>query len=468
MERLLIRVPATYQSERAYILTVVLHQWLGLDFDMALKDDIGWVEISLSANNIKALRLNDNLFQTETQSWLKIQSLPVQPLPKWKVDVKEIRELLVTPDIPVIFGNLLKNSSYVDIEEDIIELGIDILGSAFFMLTRYEEYIEPERDLHDRFPASASLAYQEGFLDRPIINEYIEILWWCLNRLWPGLARKKRRFRTIVSHDIDVPFAQAFSSTTQLIRNCIGDIVRRRSLYLAMQRTQSWQAVKKGDYKQDLNYTFDRIMDISEINNLKSAFYFKTACTNKTYDNNYSIKHPYIRKLIKDIHNRGHEIGFHPSYETYLNWSRLKGEFDKLLEVCEQEGIQQSQWGGRQHYLRWRVPQTWRSWADIGLNYDSTLTYVEHAGFRCGVCYEYQTFDLEQSRPLSLFEYPLIIMDGSILEKQNMDLGGNEAVEYIMKLKRRCQQFQGQFTHLWHNNIFTDIKIWQTYEALLK
>ncbi len=183
MERLLIRVPATYQSERAYILTVVLHQWLGLDFDMALKDDIGWVEISLSANNIKALRLNDNLFQTETQSWLKIQSLPVQPLPKWKVDVKEIRELLVTPDIPVIFGNLLKNSSYVDIEEDIIELGIDILGSAFFMLTRYEEYIEPERDLHDRFPASASLAYQEGFLDRPIINEYIEILWWCLNRL---------------------------------------------------------------------------------------------------------------------------------------------------------------------------------------------------------------------------------------------------------------------------------------------
>ena len=467
MKKILIRVPATYQPERAYIFTVIFHQWLGLDFGME-QADIGYVEISLGANDIKMLRLNDSLFQTEPQSWLKEQSLPIQPLPQWKVDIQEIQELLIIHDIPIIFGSSVKNNTFMDINGNIIDLGIDIFGAAFFMLTRYEESVKSDRDQHDRFPASASLAYQEGFLDRPIINEYIEILWWCLKRLWPGLVRKKRSFRAIVSHDVDVPFAQAFKSKTQLIRNCGGDIVRRKSLAIAIKRAKLWQMVKKGDYKQDLNYTFDYIMDINELNNLKGNFYFKTACTNKTYDDNYSIDHPYIKQLIRDIHNRGHEIGFHPSYETYQNSNQTKIEFNKLLEVCEKKGIQKSQWGGRQHYLRWRGPQTWRNWADAGLSYDSTLSYVDHAGFRCGVCYEFQVFDLEQRKPLSLFEYPLIIMENSILEKQNMSLSGDEAVNYMKKLKSRCQQFQGQFTHLWHNNVFTNIEIRQMYERLLE
>lgn len=43
---------------------------------------------------------------------------------------------------------------------------------------------------HDRFPATASLAYRAGFLDRPQIDEYLEILWAAMRRLWPGLQRK--------------------------------------------------------------------------------------------------------------------------------------------------------------------------------------------------------------------------------------------------------------------------------------
>ncbi len=37
-----------------------------------------------------------------------------------------------------------------------------ILGSAFFALSRYEEIIFSERDMHDRFPAYASIAYMES------------------------------------------------------------------------------------------------------------------------------------------------------------------------------------------------------------------------------------------------------------------------------------------------------------------
>ena len=68
------------------------------------------------------------------------------------------------------------------------------LADKIFMLSRYEEVVKSDRDRFDRFPASASLAAQEGFLNRPIVNEYLEILWACLIRLWPQMQRNHAHF----------------------------------------------------------------------------------------------------------------------------------------------------------------------------------------------------------------------------------------------------------------------------------
>jgi len=34
-----------------------------------------------------------------------------------------------------------------------------------------------------------------------------------------------------------------------------------------------------------------------------------------------------------------------------------------------------------------------RAWADAGMDYDSTLSYADRPGFRCGTCSEYPAFD---------------------------------------------------------------------------
>ena len=448
-----------------------MRDFLGIEFrtlieerqDVLIEDD--------GTRNGRRLRIACILFQTHTNQWLTEDSLPRQPLDTWET-VGDLHDVpLASSRLPLIYGCGIAqegSAKYLTEDQDELRLGLDVFGAAFFMLTRYEEYVRPDRDQHDRFPAIASLAYEEGFLDRPIINEYIEILWWCMKRLWPELERKKRGFRTIVSHDVDVPFAQAFSGIPQLIRNCGGDILRRKSPARAIQRAKAWSAVKRGDYRQDLNYTFDRIMDISEQNGLQSAFYFKTACTDPVYDNSYSVDHPYIRQLIKDIHQRGHEIGFHPSYITYNDQAQTRKEYERLRKVCEEEGIKQEHWGGRQHYLRWQVPVTWRNWAEAGLDYDSTLSYADHAGFRCGVCYEFPVYDLEQRKTLDLVERPLVVMEGSVLGEQYMGLNGQVALDYMLHLKRLCQQFDGDFTLLWHNSSFDTPPIWKMYSSVLQ
>ena len=75
-------------------------------------------------------------------------------------------------DIPVIYGNAKLNIE----NSKLITCGIDIFASSFFMLTRWEEYVNKSRDLHNRFPGNESLALKFNFLNRPIVNEYVVML----------------------------------------------------------------------------------------------------------------------------------------------------------------------------------------------------------------------------------------------------------------------------------------------------
>ena len=356
----------------------------------------------------------------------------------------------------------------VEFGDDLVRINFDILGSIFYILTRAEEIASPVRDEHGRFPAKASHAYQNGYLDRPVVDEYIEILWWCMKRLWSGLERKLRQFHMVVSHDVDVPFAEAFSSPARVLRSFGGDIIKRRDPARAFKRIGNWAATRRGDFKRDTNYTFDRIMDINKKHGLQSAFYFKTACTNREFDCNYTINHPYIRQMMREIHGRGHEIGFHPSYETYKDPVQTKKEFEKLLQVCEEEGIKQIAWGGRQHYLRWEPPTTWRNWSEAGLNYDSTLSYADCAGFRCGTCHEFPVFDLEQGKELPLIERPLIVMEGTLFGENYMNLSHEEAFAHAKMLKDQCRKYGGDFTLLWHNSSFQSERDWEVYQQILQ
>jgi hypothetical protein len=380
-----------------------------------------------------------------------------------------VQEVLGESEVPILSRpeDPLPNP-LVEFGDNEVKINFDILGSIFYTLTRAEEIASPVRDEHGRFPAKASHAYLNGYLHRPVVDEYIEILWWCMKRLWPRLERRPRQFRMVLSHDVDIPFAEAFSSPARVLRSFGGDIIKRRDPARAFKRIGNWVATRRGDFKRDTNYTFDRIMDISEKHGLQSAFYFKTACTNPEFDCNYSIDHPYIRQMMREIHSRGHEIGFHPSYETYRDPVQTKKEFDKLLQVCEEEGIDQRNWGGRQHYLRWEAPTTWRNWSEAGLNYDSTLSYADCAGFRCGTCHEFPVFDVEQGKELPLIERPLIVMEGSLFGENYMDLSHEEAFAHAKMLKDQCRKYGGDFTLLWHNSSFQSERDWEVYQEIIR
>lgn len=452
---LTVEVPPGLAEARKYAVQVLIGQFLGLEYELRTGEP-GCVRLVLDDHPIEVA---DVFFMSAESSWLSQSTIPSLPLSTWNPSIALPGVILAEQAIPVLFGQPYQSNTYLDLRDDRAWLGLDVFGSAFFMLSRYEEVVGKDRDTHDRFPSHASIAAQAGFLHRPIVNEYLEILWSVMCRIWPKVPpRRKRHFRVIPSHDVDSPYYYAFTGPLRAARRFAGDIsIRSMSPAEAFQRLRNWHRVRRGQVYRDPHDTFDQIMDSSEAAGLRSSFYFICGHTGGKIDGDYSIDDPRLRQVIRRIHDRGHEIGIHPSYNTYLQVAALRAELDALKRVCIQENIAQESFGGRQHFLRWRTPNTFRNWENVGLTYDSTLSFADRAGFRCGTCYEYTTFDVENQKILRLHERPLVIMECSIIDERYLGLGtGDAAADYIQNLKRSCRLFNGDFSLLWHNSRLVD------------
>ena len=443
---LVVHLPDNCRAERSYVLDVVLGEFLGLRFDVAWVPGATQVSIR-DGDHGPALRLADDFFAWAADHWLEA-GVPL-PLAGPAAALPRARLAPFDDALPVMFGHAGADGAWTHGDAGGATLGLDVFGAAFFMLSRYEELVSAARDEHGRFPASASVAGQAGLLERPIVDDYVQVLWHALERLWPRLDRRAGAFRTHLTHDVDLPLKHGFSPWYRTGAAALRDAVRSGPS-AAVGRLRAWRTVRGGRPEIDPYNTFGWLMDLAERQGLRGAYYF-LAGRHHAHDGLYEIEHPFIARLMRDLHARGHEIGLHPSYTTYLDAARTADEFARLRRAAEGAGVRQSGWGGRQHFLRWRNPDTLRNWESAGLLYDSTLGYADHNGFRCGVCREYPAYDLPQRRRMSLRLRPLIMMESTFAT--HMKLGwGQRALDHAVRLKDACRRVDGDFVLLWHNS----------------
>jgi hypothetical protein len=336
------------------------------------------------------------------------------------------------------------------------------------MLLRVEEYKNCSADSHERFPAIASNSFQSGTLERPIVDELFEVIRQSVARQWPYVTLTKLSPTTIVTCDVDNPYEFYTHSPRAFLKKIGGDLLKRNSFNEFSRTWRNYIRTARGDYSSDPNNTFDWMMDVNENAGNKMAFYFLVDKTVPAFDAHYSIDEPRIRKLIRRIYDRGHEIGLHASYGTFKDSEQMKKEADKLRQVMDEEGIKQDEIGSRQHFLRWSTPETARYLEAAGIAYDTTLGYADHAGFRCGTSHEFPMFDIENQKILNLRERPLILMEASVLNAKYMNKGYcDDTLEYMKSLKDTCHRYGGTFTMLWHNSHFLNDKDKAFYQELV-
>jgi len=454
---LLVRTPETRVAERRYILDVVLEEWLGLPYALSFhREPVVWITRAGDPSGI-SLSMPDTLLSVADADWLTSRSLPSEPLRRTRVEAPELpgaprspaRESQTPHDLPVLFGDTEARTTWTADEKG-LALNVDVLGTAFFFLTAYEDVVRSVRDAYGRFPASESLGVREGFIDRPVVDEAVDLLWMGIEAIWPDVVRRDDPFRLQLTHDVDQPWGVLGRTAPNVLRSIGADLAVRRDPALAGRRLLAVLDGGRGRVDRDPVNTFDFLMDVSEGHGLRSTFYFLAGNVPGEPDFRYRITDPPILDLIGRIRDRGHAIGLHGSHASHGSLERTAFELAALRQACDDLGFQQPSWGVRQHYLRLDAPRTWRIHEAAGLTHDSTFGYADRVGFRAGTARAFTVFDLLDRRALALRERPLIAMDVALFE--GMRLGLDEGMARVRELVDRSRRHGGDTVLLFHNN----------------
>ena len=97
-------------------------------------------------------------------------------------------------------------------------LSFDPFGATFYMLTRYEEYLPHIKDKFGRFEAKESLAYKHGFLNKPVVDQWAQILKLELIKKYPQLKFPTKKFKFINTIDIDSAYLYLEKVRTNVIK----------------------------------------------------------------------------------------------------------------------------------------------------------------------------------------------------------------------------------------------------------
>jgi len=446
---ILIIIPEHFFPERQYAVDVLMREILGLDYRIERKHQRDY---EFFLENGRKLIIRDHFFSliSNGSDYLNENYLPG--------NVKFIKNQFIKgEDIPVIYG-----SQQLEISSQRIICGVDIAASVFFMLTRWEEYVVGTRDIHERFPAIASLAFKYRFLDRPVVNEYAEMLWQMLYHLGCRQQRKENSFSFVLTYDVDTLLK--WLGWNHVLRTAAGDILKRKQFRTAFSYIWEYKKISTKEIKDPFD-VYDWLMDLSESLLLKSHFYFMSSGLSKVHEDNitpYPLRHPKTLEIFTKIKKREHIIGFHPGYDSYRNqplWEQQKRKLEEAFDcdiTC-----------GRQHYLRFEVPHTWQLWENQHMEIDSTCGYADREGFRCGTGNTFTVFNIITRKPLKLKEQPLIFMDqrsffsggykGSSLFDHNLPL-----------IIDNAKTFNTPVTLLFHNRSFEDYAFVQMYKEILK
>lgn len=429
---LTVHTSPAFWEEKAYAMHVVLGEILGIPFRM--EPEAGARQHRLAIPDGREVRLADRF--ADLQEWEAQDALPKQHPHLSKSGEK----------IVCLFGDFNFHAAV-----DFFFLDIDLFAAAFFMLSRVEEKRPELLDEHGRFPARHSLAFRAGFLDRPVVNEWADLLFYLLqNRGWqqPRLIRK---FQVEFSCDVDHP--RLWWTPFDRVKTLAGALLKRRD------RAETVDLLTGRLFRRSDPYdVWEEWFPLLELQQIQTRFNFLGERP-RTSDCWYPLRHPYVRQLMQKIADNGHSIGFHPSYEAFNDPEAFQRELASLREVSP---VKIS--GGRQHYLRFEAPRTWRMWQEAGLSFDSTLGYPDAEGFRCGICHDFPVFDTEKRVMLPLRERPLLAMDVTLALYRRYT--PEQALTSLLALRGQVEKHGGNFSLLWHNSSWNTV-FWEPWKGVM-
>lgn len=333
------------------------------------------------------------------------------------------------------------------------ELPFDIFAATFFLASRYEEYLPFEPDEHGRFQASQSVAFNQGFLQTPLIQVWAQKWVEMIRTKAPDTAIEFPEFSAVHTFDIDVAWAYKHKGFWRTAAAVVNDLISFNH-----KRLTERLAVLRGALADPYD-TYHYLAQQVSASGWPAHVFFLLGDYSRR-DRNSSHKSPAMRQLILET-RRFSEVGIHPSYGSHKSAEQLKKEINRLKSITG-EKVETS----RQHYLKMTLPETYRRLIDAGIERDFTLGYAQNIGFRASLSVPFYFFDLKANRVTGLLLFPLACMDGTL--RQYMNLSPDAAISEVKRLIDQVKKYGGVFITLWHNSSLCESGEWKGWRNVFE
>ena len=304
------------------------------------------------------------------------------------------------------------------------QLPFDFFAASFYLMSRYEEYMPYVPDDLGRFKVEQSLAHNHNFLDLPLIDMWFE------------------RFVAAWTDFFELPPFTQQVSTTELV-------IEIPQLYAYKYKT-IFRSFFEGLYdfgRLRFAKIFDRLMVILRFredpliglieqmeafrSTAVSFRFFALYAALGIHDKSLSVfskKHQQELKSLSDYAPTAPLASFESTQKTQKlvqDISRFSGLIHRPIKAI------------RQHKLVLRFPDTYRTYASLGIKHDYSMQYPNVPGFRASTAHPFRFYDLgeEQQTPLTI--HPICLSESHI-----------RAQQYARKMRQLFIRYQSRLQKL--------------------
>lgn len=330
----------------------------------------------------------------------------------------------------------------------------DIFSASFFLLSRYEEYLPHVKDELGRFPPETSFAFENGFLDIPVVDLWAYKFLKILTERFPDVSTKQRKYRFTSIVNVTTSHCFAFRGFGRSLAGFFYDLSRFKLSRLG-KRIVVWFDPKKDPYDN-----FSELLEIHKKFNIRTMFFFQFA-DYSTHDKNISIYRNRFRYLIKSVADYS-IVSLSASMAASEDVEVLKTEKKRLSNLINRP-IKYS----RVRYNKVFVPHTYRDLIEAEFTDDYSMGYTHHIGFRAGTSVPFPFYDinLEVQQPIKI--HPFAVCDYALRKFKKAD----EIYAKLDDIFQQTKLVKGNFVMLFSNELIGEkhkVNWLNLYQSLIK
>ena len=330
---------------------------------------------------------------------------------------------------------------------------VDPLASIFYILSRMEEYMTTAEDEHGRFTAENSVLSRFGWLQKAMCDRWaVDFLSFLHVNGLVEFQNKEHKVTILPTFDIDNVFAYQLKNGLRKFLSSAKDLLHGDRF-----RMNERKLVLQGTTKDPYD-TYDYILSIADRGFSVNMFWLLGDYAK--YDKNVSFKDARHQRLIRKMSLKT-TVGIHPSYKSNSYEYFLLNEKERLEFILNQS-VEHS----RQHFLKLKLPATYRSISTMGIKHDYTMGYADQVGFRAGTARSFPWFDLRKNSISDLTIHPFAYMDGTLQEY--LKLTPSESKLIIASLFEEVKNYGGDFQMIWHNETIGEYGKWNGWKEVLE